>query len=160
MDKNICITKIKKADIEKTKELIREYLNWIDCDLSFQQVDEELSSFPEKYEEPDGSFFVAKYCNVIIGCVGLKKYVAGICEMKRLFVIDDYKGIGLGRELIGIVIEEAKKKGYDKMRLDTLPKMKPAQKLYREFDFYEIEQYVVNPIKDSVFMEKMLKAEI
>lgn len=160
MNKNIHIAKIEKYDIEKTKDLIKEYLIWVNSDLSFQDIDEELYSFPGKYEEPAGSFFVAKEGDNIIGCVGLRKIQTGICEMKRLFVKDEHKGIGLGKELIKIVIEEAKKKGYEKMRLDTLPKMKTAQRLYKEFDFYEIKQYVVNPIEDSVFMEKMLKSKI
>ena len=42
------------------------------------------------------------------------------------------------------------------MRLDTLPNMKSAQKLYKEFGFYQIEQYVENPIEGTVFMEKIL----
>ncbi len=159
MNNNISITKISRSDVQETKELIKEYLKWIDNDLSFQQVDEELAGFPKKYEEPDGSFFIAKDGKNVIGCIGLKKIQSGICEMKRLFVKDEYKGRGLGKELIKTLIEEAKKKGYSKMRLDTLSKMKSAQRLYKEFGFYEIEQYVVNPIEGAVFMEKILSAK-
>ena len=156
MNANISITKIIQSDIEKTKELIKEYLNWIDNDLSFRQVDEELAAFPEKYKEPDGSFFIAKDGIKIVGCVGMKKIQIGICEMKRLYVKDDYKGIGLGKELIKTLIEEATKKRYKKMRLDTLPKMGAAIKLYKDFGFYQIEQYVENPINGAIFMEKVL----
>ena len=52
--KNISISKIIQADIENTKELIKEYLSWIDIDLSFQQIEAELDSFPEKYSESYG----------------------------------------------------------------------------------------------------------
>lgn len=157
MNNNIHIVKIKNSNIEKTKELLKEYLNWINSDLSFQEIDEELTSFPAKYKEPDGSFFIAKDGNIIVGCVGLRKIESKICEIKRLFVKDEYKGKGQGKELIKSIIEEAKKKGYEKIRLDTLPKMKAAQKLYEKFSFYQIEQYVVNPIKGATFMEKILK---
>jgi ribosomal protein S18 acetylase RimI-like enzyme len=156
----IQITKIIQADIERTKELIKEYLNWIDQDLSFQQIHEELCTFPEKYKEPDGSFFTAKDGDTIIGCAGLKKIKTGICEMKRLYIRDEYKGLGLGKELIKVIIEEAKKKGYSKIRLDTLPKMKSAQKLYKDFGFYEIGQYLENPIDGALFMEKILSNNI
>ena len=156
MVKNIKITKLTKADIEKTKELINEYLAWIDVDLTFQSIDEELDSFPEKYEESDGAFYIAKDGTKVIGCIGLRKIQTGICEMKRLYVKDDYKGSGLGKKLIKTIIEEAKKKGYEKMRLDTLPKMKTAQKLYKEFGFVEVTQYTVNPVDGAVFMEKLL----
>ena len=150
------ITKIKQSDIENTKELIKEYLTWIENDLSFQQIDKELATFPEKYEEPGGSFFIAKDGDTIVGCIGLRKIQNEVCEMKRLYIKDKYKGIGLGKELIITIIEEAKKKGYRKMRLDTLPKMKAALKLYKEFGFYQIEQYIENPIVGAVFMEKIL----
>ena len=42
------------------------------------------------------------------------------------------------------------------MRLDILPQMKALQKLYREFGFNEIDQYVFNPVDGAVFMEKSL----
>lgn len=157
MERNIKITKLTKADIEKTKELIREYLKWIDLDLTFQNIDEELDNFPEKYEEPAGAFYIAKDGINVIGCIGLRKIRAKICEMKRLYVKDEYKGLGLGKMLIRTIIEEAKKKGYEKMRLDTLPKMQTAQKLYQEFGFVEVTKYTVNPVDGAVFMEKLLR---
>jgi len=98
MNNNIRISKLFLSDVEKTKVLIKEYLNWIDRDLSFQQIDEELNSFPGKYSEPNGSFFTAKDGEQVIGCIGLKKIQTDICEMKRLYVKDEYKGKGLGRE--------------------------------------------------------------
>ena len=156
MGNKITIIKIINKDIEKTKELIRQYLIWVESDLSFQQVDEELATFSGKYEEPDGSFFTAKDGDEVIGCIGLRKIQPEICEMKRLFVKNEYKGMGIGKELIKIIIEEGRKKGYKKMRLDTLPKMKAAQNLYKEFGFYLIERYVSNPIEGTVYMEKIL----
>ncbi|MFZ0453916.1 MAG: GNAT family N-acetyltransferase [Ignavibacteriaceae bacterium] len=159
MNKNVIISKITKNDFDQSKELIKDYLSWIDIDLSFQQIEEELNSFPEKYEEPKGSFYVAKDGNKVVGCIGLKENQDNICEMKRLYVSDEYKGFGIGKELIKTIIDEAKRKGYERMRLDTLPKMKSAQRLYKGFGFYEIEQYLINPIKGAVFMEKMLNEE-
>jgi ribosomal protein S18 acetylase RimI-like enzyme len=156
MNKKISINKLAKDDIEKTKVLIKEYLKWIDINLSFQNINEELASFPEIYKEPEGAFLVAKDGKYIIGCVGLKKLENGICEMKRLYVKDKYKGLGIGKTLIEALLKEAKKKGYKKMRLDTLKKMDIAQKLYKEYGFYEINQYVENPIEGAVFLEKVL----
>jgi ribosomal protein S18 acetylase RimI-like enzyme len=159
MENYISITKIKETDIEKTKDLIKEYLVWVDKDLSFQNIDQELASFPEKYEEPDGSFFTAKDGDAVIGCIGLRKLEIGICEIKRLYIKDTYKGMRLGKKLIKVIIEEAKEKGYIKMRLDTLPKMKAAQKLYKDFGFYQIGQYENHPVEGTIFMEKLLVEE-
>ena len=140
-------------DIPQVKKLIDEYLSWINISLDFQNIAAELASFPDFYGEPSGSFFVAKQWDEIIGCVGLKPLEQDICEMKRLFVIDRFKGSGVGKQLITQVLIEAKSKSYAKMRLDTLPIMAAAHSLYKSFGFYEIGQYVRNPIAGAIFME-------
>ncbi|MDX9828481.1 MAG: GNAT family N-acetyltransferase [Spirochaetia bacterium] len=153
---NIIIEKLSDSTIGEAKKLIREYLDWIQVDLCFQHVDEELERFPDKYREPDGVFLIAKVGETVAGCVGLKKIGDRTCEMKRLFVRDKYKGQGVGKDLVDAIILEAKRKGYSRMRLDTLKRMDKALALYRKFGFKEIGQYVENPIEDAVFMEKEL----
>ena len=76
-----------------------------------------------------------------------------ICEMKRLYVIPEYQGRGIGRALAGSVIGEARKKGYQKMRLDTIESMKAAQRLYVSLGFETIEAYCYNPLDNPSFME-------
>jgi ribosomal protein S18 acetylase RimI-like enzyme len=157
MDKNIVYKKLEtEEEIIKAKELIIEYIKWLNQDLSFQNIDDELMNFPQRYKEPDGSFIIAKDNNNIVGCVGLKKLDGNICEMKRLFVNDKYKGKGIGKKLVEKIIEEAKNKKYKKMRLDTLRTMKKASKIYNENNFYEIEPYYDNPNNDVVYIEKIL----
>ena len=152
----IKIEKLSENTIEEAKGLIREYLDWINVDLGFQHVDEELAHFPEKYREPEGAFLVAREGDKVVGCVGIKKIGDGTCEMKRFFVKDGYKGRGIGKRLVDEIIKEAKCRGYSRMRLDSLKRMDRALILYRKFGFEAIGQYVENPIEDAVFLEKKL----
>lgn len=152
----IQIEKLQTSDIEATKALIVEYLRWMREDLSFQHVEKELATFPDIYKEPEGTFLVAKDGDIVIGCVGIKKIEDSVCEMKRLYVKDDYKGEGIGRALVENILSEARKKGYQKIRLDTLKRMERALGLYEKYGFYYIGQYVENPIEDALFMEKTL----
>jgi len=76
--------------------------------------------------------------------------------MKRLYVRDRYRGTGLGRRLAERVIEEARRRGYAKMRLDTLPTMVRAIPMYRKLGFREIAAYTVNPVEGALFFEKIL----
>jgi ribosomal protein S18 acetylase RimI-like enzyme len=124
--------------------------------LCFQNIDEELNNFPHKYAEPDGTFILAKENNLAVGCVGFRKIDAGICEMKRLFVKDEYKGMGIGKKLVELIIEDGKNKGYKKMRLDTLNTFKAAISLYNKNGFYEIEPYIYNPTNGVIYLEKVL----
>ena len=72
----------------------------VESDLFFQKVDKELATFPKKHEEPEGSFFTVKVGDEVIGCIGLRKIQPEICEMKRLFVNEEYNSIRIGKELI------------------------------------------------------------
>jgi N-acetylglutamate synthase-like GNAT family acetyltransferase len=140
----------------KTKDLIMEYIKWIDQDLSFQDINDELGRFPNKYKEPLGAFIIAKENENVIGCVGLRNLDNKICEMKRLFVNDNYKGKGIGKNLVEKIIEEAKIKNYERMRLDTLSTMETALKIYYKNGFYKIEPYYNNPYGGAVYLEKIL----
>jgi ribosomal protein S18 acetylase RimI-like enzyme len=154
---NVIYKKLETRDeILKAKELILEYIKWLDQDLSYQNIDDELSNFPEKYKEPFGAFIIAKIDENIIGCVGLKKLDDKICEMKRLYVHDKYKGNGIGKILTEKIIEEAKIKNYEKIRLDTFNKMEAALEIYYRNGFQKITPYYHNPYEGVVFLEKIL----
>jgi ribosomal protein S18 acetylase RimI-like enzyme len=157
MGKNIVYKKLETSEeILGAKKLIVEYIQWLNHDLSFQNIDDELNHFPEKYKEPEGTFFIAKENHKIIGCIGVKKLENKICEMKRLFVQDNYKGNGIGKKLVELIIAEAKAIHYEKIRLDTLDTMEAALSIYYKNNFYEIEPYYNNPADGVVYLEKVL----
>lgn len=156
------ITEIIEArtagDIEHARELFREYSAWVEIDLCFQNFEKELAELPGNYAAPDGRLLLAFHNAQLAGCVGLRKIGEGICEMKRLFVREAFRGQGIGRYLIETVIRKAKEIGYERMRLDTLPpQMNDAIALYRSFGFTEIESYYDNPVPGAKFMELRLK---
>jgi GNAT superfamily N-acetyltransferase len=70
-----------------------------------------------------------------------------------MFIRWQFRGKGLGRASALKIIEEAKKIGYKKLRLDTLPQMTSAIVLYLSLDFKEIPPYRFNPIKGAKFFE-------
>ncbi len=156
------ITEIIRArsagDIEEVRQLFREYSAWVEVDLCFQSFEKELAELPGKYAPPEGRLLLLGHNGQMAGCVALRKLGEGICEMKRLFVRETFRGQGLGRYLIEAVVREAKEIGYERMRLDTLPpKMNDAIALYRLFGFKEIEPYYDNPVPGAKFMELRLK---
>lgn len=141
--------------IETARRLFQEYETWFGVDLSFQDFDGEVRDLPGKYARPDGSLQLGFVGTVAAGCVALRKLESGACEMKRLFVRDEFRGRGLGVALIEKIIEEGRVLGYKKMQLDTFaPKMGKAVELYRAHGFREIPPYYhENPYDGVVYME-------
>jgi putative acetyltransferase len=145
------------AQIELARELFREYAAWLEINLCFQNFDKELAKLPGDYAPPHGRLLLAFNDAKLAGCIALRKIADGVCEMKRLFVREHFRGKGLGRALTERIIHEAKSIGYERMRLDTLPpKMNNAIALYRSLGFKEIEPYYDNPVPGAIFMELRL----
>lgn len=147
------------GQIETARLLFREYEAWLGMDLCFQGFEEELRSLPGKYAAPGGRLLLAYEDEKPAGCIALRELEDGVCEMKRLFVRDEFRGSGLGLRLVEMVIAEARAEGYLKMRLDTFPpKMGKAVGLYESHGFREIAPYYDNPHSGVLFMELDLAA--
>lgn len=146
------------AQIEAARVLFREYEAWLGIALCFQNFDEEVAALPGKYAPPDGRLFLAVDGDVVVaGCIALRRLADGVCEMKRLYVRERFRGGGVGRLLIEKLIDEATKIGYCKMRLDTFPpKMGRAVALYESYGFREIPAYYDNPYGETLYLEKIL----
>jgi ribosomal protein S18 acetylase RimI-like enzyme len=142
--------------MDAARELFREYASALGVDLSFQDFEHEVKDLPGEYSEPNGCILLAFHDSTLVGCVGLRPLSSGICEMKRMYVRPRFRGQGIGRVLAEEVIAEARKRGYSRMRLDSLPMMREAQALYRSLGFREIDAYRPNPIHGAVFMELKL----
>ena len=142
------------AEIDAARELFREYEAWLGLDLCFQGFEAELATLPGKYAAPDGGLLLAYLDDKLAGCVAMRKLEDGVCEMKRLFVRDEFRGSGIGLTLIERLIGDARELGYAKMRLDTYPpKMGKAVKLYESHGFQPIPPYYENPHDGVLFME-------
>jgi GNAT superfamily N-acetyltransferase len=139
--------------LEEVRALFREYASSLAIDLSFQGFAQELAGLPGEYAAPHGALLVGLVGGAAAGCVAVRRWDDGACEMKRLYVRDRFKGQGRGRALAAHAIDWARGAGYERMLLDTLPFMAPAQRLYEDLGFRDVMPYRFNPVAGTRYME-------
>ena len=145
-------------DIEAVHILFRRYAEALPFDLAYQGFEAELAALPAPYSPPDGCLLIAKRGSEPIGAVGLKRLGDGIAEIKRLYVVPEERGCGIGKMLLRRIIEEGQAIGYDRVRLDShRPSMTAAIALYRDLGFVEIPPYGPDLGGEVVFFEKLLQ---
>ena len=134
------------------RELFAEYQAGLGVSLCFQDFEHELATLPGAYARPRGRLLLARVVGEPAGCVALRALGQHDAEMKRLYVRAAARGMGLGRALAECAIDEARALGYRTLRLDTLPGMKEAQRLYRDLGFVDTAPYNDNPVPGVRFM--------
>ncbi|WP_428673790.1 GNAT family N-acetyltransferase [Roseibium sp.] len=144
------------ADLDAVRTLFRAYVDWLGIDLSYQGFEEELAGLPGKYARPQGALFLARATDgAVLGCAGFRPFgPGGACEMKRLYVLPEGRGRGVGAALVDTVLTAAVDAGYREMLLDTLPSMTGAIRLYKGAGFDEIPAYYNTPIRETLFFRK------
>ena len=89
-------------------------------------------------------------------CVGAVKDLGdGCAEIKRMYVVPEARGRGVGRALLVALEEAARDLGYVTAKLDTGPRQPGAEALYRAAGYREVENFNGNPIA-SFFGAKAL----
>ena len=143
----------QKTDFQAAEALIREYVAWLGIDLSFQNFDAEMADLPAVYAGPYGGLLLATVDGNFAGVAGIRKFAEGDCELKRMFVRAEYRGLGLGQRLLTASVELAQRLGYATIKLDTADFMGAAIRLYRANGFVEIPAYRHNPHPEARYFE-------
>ncbi|WP_274628035.1 GNAT family N-acetyltransferase [Arvimicrobium flavum] len=164
------VSGVTDRQLDDARALMRAFVAWhrerhvedralIDAYFDEDEFAAELASLPGKYGPPDGRLLLAYVDGEAAGCVALRDLGGGICEMKRMFVPDRFRGKGIGWALAERVIEEARTAGYSRMRLDTSKRQNEAMRLYEQIGFHRTEPYYELPpdLRDwLVFFEREL----
>jgi putative acetyltransferase len=145
------------ADLAHVRLLLEEYASSLNFSLCFQGFDRELAELPGAYGPPAGRLLLGRVERLVAGCVALRPIGDQVCEMKRLFVRPGFQGQGLGRRLALAVVEEGRAAGYATIKLDTVPSMAAAQRLYESLGFRDVPPYTENPIEGARYMELRLR---
>lgn len=144
------------AEITALRSLIREYALTLSVDLCFQDLEGELALLPGDYGAPRGALVSVWVNQQLAGCCALRPLDTSdyllASEMKRLYVRQAHRGLGLGRQLAEAILDAARIADYQHVLLDTLSDMEAARALYVELGFVEIPPYYHNPIAGAHYL--------
>lgn len=125
--------------------------------LALQKYGDELKNLRGKYGPPAGRIYAAYVNGMPAGCAALKPIDGASCELKRLYVRPAYRGRHLGSLLVERLLEDARTIGYAAVYLDTLPFLRDAIRLYRQFGFRDVPKWNDSPMKAALYMKLDLK---
>lgn len=139
---SITIEQIQSDDLDSARELVAEYMAWtktVEGDAhdapTFAGHAEELASLPGIYALPRGRLLLARVDGKLAGCAAIKPHDNRVCELKRVYVRPDFRGFGLGAQLVRRALDEARAVGYERVVLDSHISMRGAHAIYRSLGF-------------------------
>ena len=141
-----------RTELNDVRSLMRQFVAWhrqlhaedialVERYFDRDAFEQELAGLPGDYAPPKGRLLIAYRAGRPVGCVALRDLGDRICEMKRMFVPPEFRGIGIGRALADSVLMEARAAGYERMRLDTGKRQAEAIRLYESAEFRRIPAY-------------------
>lgn len=143
----IIIRPIEKKDNERLCILIKSVLSEFGANKpGFAYTDVETNTMYEFYQEKGTSYFVAEKSNQLLGGIGFSPLQGAgneVCELRKMYLDKEVRGLGLGSELLRVAMNEAKSL-YKVMYLESLSRMTQAISLYRKVGFEFLSQPMGN----------------
>ncbi len=116
----------------------------------------EMNDVKTHYENAGGKFLVVIDGEQVIGSGAVRRLDKETAELKRMWLLEEYHGQGIGYHLILRLFAFAREQGYVRMRLQTSSAQTRAIDFYQKLGFYEITCY--NDDTDEISMEIQIPA--
>ena len=145
----ISLRTIQPADNQAIANIIRTSLAEFGVDKpGTVYYDDTTDHLYELFQKENAIYYVAELDAAIIGGAGIYPsdgLPEDVCELVKMYLKKDARGLGLGKELIEQCIGFAKSSGYKKVYLETFPELKKAVSVYEKFGF----TYLAGPIGNT-----------
>lgn len=141
------------ADIAEVKRIVFNALREYGLQPDESGKDHDLNDIENNFFSANGFFGIAieKNTHRPVGTFGLYKVDNSICELRKMYLMKEYRGQGLGQMMLENAIEMAKLLGYQKIVLETISPLKEAISLYMKYGFEEITPAYINDRVDQAF---------
>ena len=146
---NISIRNIQPSDNPHLSKIIKSALKEFGANHpGTVYYDASTDTLSDVFKQKGSFYFVAELNREIVGGGGIyptEGLPADTCELVKMYLSPQARGIGLGRTLIEKCISYAKEYGYKNVYLETMPELKQALNVYAKFGF----DYLKGPMGNS-----------
>ncbi|MDP1548138.1 MAG: GNAT family N-acetyltransferase [Anaerolineales bacterium] len=101
----------------------------------------DIDDFQNVYEQNHGVFLAVLDNDRLVGTGALKRMDSSTAELKRLWLLEEYQGRGIGHRVVVRLFAFARENGYSVIRLQTSPEQVRAIAFYKMLGFYDIPCY-------------------
>ena len=101
----------------------------------------DMDDFQQAYVENRGLFYVVTDDDKVVGTGAIKKYDDKVAELKRLWLLEEYHGLGIGYRVVSLLFDFACEQGYERIWLQTSLKQERAIRFYTRLGFHPIPSY-------------------
>ena len=114
----------------------------LDADLLTRYPGEPINGIVPTEFRAAGGYFVLAHCGArAVGCGAIRPYDATTCEIKRMFVLPEFRGRGIARRIIEALEAEARRRGFTRGILETAVRQPEAIACYRACGYEQIPPY-------------------
>ena len=113
------------------------------------------TALPHEVRPPNGAFVVAYLRGEAIGCGAVKHHPGNVTDIKRMWLAESTRGLGLGRRLLEHLEGLAREHGADEAHIETGDVLPEAIALYRSAGYVEVPPFNDEPFADRWFTKKL-----
>ena len=153
IQKEFRIREATNRDIPSIRNVVFSTLREFGLNPDEKGKDKDLNDIESSYLSGNGFFGVVEHLETqrIVGCFGLFPLNENICELRKMYLLKEIRGKGLGKIILDTAIDIAKEKNYKKIILETISALKTAIFLYKRYGFKEIKPKEINSRVDQAF---------
>jgi putative acetyltransferase len=147
--KKITIREIDRSDNAALAKIVKDTLAEFGANHpGTVYYDPTTDALYELFQTPGAGYFVAEVDGKLAGGAGIYPtdgLPQGTCELVKMYLLPEARGLGLGRTLVEKSLGFAKEEGYQQVYLESMPELKKALSMYAKFGF----EYLKGPMGNS-----------
>ena len=158
IERNFIYRVAANDDMDKIVALIKQILAEFDLVYDDSTSDKDLLNIEDAYNNNGGIFLIIENeRNDLIGTVGLQKVTDKTGMIKKMYIEESHRGMGLGDKLLKRILTEAEKLNFEEVVLDTFHTMTGAIRLYEKYGFTRVDGFEPVSQRCDILMSKDLR---